>query len=121
MAKLQLFAMLNQEDGAVSGTADFTDQGRARVEARNEGALTLYAAAPDGVLIGADLVAPAGEHLGHLLAWAIQQKMTATQLLEMPFYHPTIEEGFKQALRTSCAATPIAVPENQDTGSPAGA
>ena len=110
-----------EEDGAVSGTADFTDQGRARVEARNEGALTLYAAAPDGVLIGADLVAPAGEHLGHLLAWAIQQKMTATQLLEMPFYHPTIEEGLKQALRTVCAATPIAVPENQDTGSPAGA
>ncbi|MDM7955780.1 dihydrolipoyl dehydrogenase [Blastomonas sp.] len=110
-----------EEDGAVSGTADFSDQGRARVEVRNEGALTLYAAAPDGVLIGADLVAPAGEHLGHLLAWAIQQKMTATQLLEMPFYHPTIEEGLKQALRTVCAATPIAVPENQDAGSPAGA
>lgn len=110
-----------EEDGAVSGTADFTDQGRARVEARNEGALTLYAAAPDGVLIGADLVAPAGEHLGHLLAWAIQQKMTATQLLKMPFYHPTIEEGLKQALRTVCAATPIAIPENHDAGSPAGA
>ena len=110
-----------QDDGAVSGTAEFTDQGRARVEARNEGALTLYAAAPDGVLIGADLVAPAGEHLGHLLAWAIQQKMTATQLLEMPFYHPTIEEGLKQALRTVCAATPIAIPENHDAGSPAGA
>lgn len=110
-----------EEDGAVSGTADFTDQGRAQVEARNEGALTLYAAAPDGVLIGADLVAPAGEHLGHLLAWAIQQKMTATQLLKMPFYHPTIEEGLKQALRTVCAATPIAIPENHDAGSPAGA
>lgn len=110
-----------EEDGAVSGTADFSDQGRARVEARNEGTLTLYAAAPNGVLIGADLVAPAGEHLGHLLAWAIQQKMTATQLLEMPFYHPTIEEGLKQALRTVCAATPIAVPENHDAGSPAGA
>ena len=110
-----------EDDGAVSGTADFTDQGRARVEARNEGALTLYAAAPDGVLIGADMVAPAGEHLGHLLAWAIQQKMTATQLLQMPFYHPTIEEGLKQALRTVCAATPIAEPADQDTGSPAGA
>jgi dihydrolipoamide dehydrogenase len=110
-----------EEDGAVSGTADFSDQGRARVEARNEGALTLYAAAPDGVLIGADLVAPAGEHLGHLLAWAIQQKMTATQLLQMPFYHPTIEEGLKQALRTVCAATPIAEPADHDSGSPSGA
>ena len=108
------------EDGAQSGTADLIDKVRARAELRNEGALTVYAAAPDRVRIGADLLAPAGEHLGHLLAWAIKQKMTATQLLEMPFHHPTIEEGFKQALRTSCAATPIAIPENQDAGSPAG-
>ncbi len=111
----------SEADGAVSGTTDFADQGRARVEARNEGALTLYAAAPDGVLIGADLVAPAGEHLGHLLAWVIQQKMTATQVLQLPFYHPTIEEGLKDALRMVCAATPIPIPDNQDTGSPAGA
>lgn len=111
----------SEADSAVSGTADFGDQGRARVDARNEGALTLYAAAPNGVLIGADLVAPAGEHLGHLLAWAIQQKMTATQVLQMPFYHPTIEEGLKQALRTVCAATPISIPDDQDTGSPPGA
>lgn len=110
-----------EEDGAISGTTDFSDQGRARVEARNQGALTLYASAPDGVLIGADLVAPAGEHLGHLLAWAIQQKMTATQLLKMPFYHPTIEEGLKTALRTVCGATPIPLPQNQDSGSPSGA
>lgn len=110
-----------EADGAVSGTADFGDQGRSRVEARNEGALTLYAAAPDGVLIGADLVAPAGEHLGHLLAWVIQQKLTATEVLQLPFYHPTIEEGLKEALRTVCAATPLPVPDSQDTGSPAGA
>lgn len=110
----------SEADGAVSGTADFSDQGRARVEARADGALTLYAAAPDGVLIGADLVAPAGEHLGHLLAWAIQNRMTATEILTLPFYHPTIEEGLKQALRTVCAATPIAIPATQDAGSPAG-
>lgn len=110
-----------QADAAVSGSSDFSDQGRARVEARNEGALTIYAAAPDGVLIGADMVAPAGEHLGHLLAWAIEQKRTATEVLKMPFYHPTIEEGLKQALRTVCAATPIDVPDDHDAGSPAGA
>jgi dihydrolipoamide dehydrogenase len=108
-------------EGAVSGTSDFSDQGRSRVEARNEGVLTLYAAAPDGLLIGADMIAPAGDHLGHLLTWAIEQKLTATQALEMPFYHPTIEEGLKAALRTVCAATPISVPESQDKGSPAGA
>lgn len=110
-----------EADGAVTGTADFTDQGRARVEARNEGVLTLYAAAPDGQLIGADLIAPAGEHLAHILAWAVQARITATQLLEMPFYHPTIEEGLKEALRTICAATPIALPADQDSGVPSGA
>ncbi|MFT6009259.1 MAG: dihydrolipoamide dehydrogenase [Parasphingorhabdus sp.] len=111
----------SEDDAVVTGTADFSDQGRARVEGINQGVLTLYAAAPDGRLIGADLCTPASEHLAHMLAWAIQQGQTATQLLEMPFYHPTIEEGLKQALRTICAATPIDLPEDQDRGLPAGA
>ncbi|PHR16768.1 MAG: dihydrolipoyl dehydrogenase [Sphingopyxis sp.] len=111
----------SEEEGVITGTADFSDQGRARVEGVNEGVLTLYAAAPDGRLIGADLCTPASEHLAHMLAWAIQQDQTATQLLEMPFYHPTIEEGLKQALRTICAATPLDLPQDQDRGVPSGA
>lgn len=110
-----------EADGAVTGTADFGDQGRARVEGRNEGVLTLYAAAPHGRLIGADLIAPGGEHLAHMLAWAIQRGLTATELLELPFYHPTIEEGLKQALRTICRSTPIPLPQDQDSGTPSGA
>lgn len=111
---------LSECDGVVTGTTEFADQGRARVECRNEGALTVYAAAPDGRLIGADLAAPAGEHIAHLLSWAVQKRMTATQVLELPFYHPTIEEGLKQALRTVCKATPLALPKDQDSGIPAG-
>ncbi len=111
----------SEEDGVITGTADFDDQGRARVEGVNQGSLTLYAAAPDGRLIGADLCCPAGEHLAHMLAWAVQQGQTATQLLEMPFYHPTIEEGLKTALRTICGATPLELPKDQDQGSPPGA
>ncbi len=111
----------SEEQGVVTGTADFSDQGRARVEGINQGVLTLYAAAPDGRLIGADLCDRPCEHLAHMLAWAVQQRQTATQLLEMPFYHPTIEEGLKQALRTICAATPLDLPENQDRGVPSGA
>ena len=111
----------SEEDGVITGTADFSDQGRARVEGVNQGVLTLYAAAPDGRLIGADLCTPASEHLAHMLAWAVQQGQTATQLLEMPYYHPTIEEGLKQALRTICAATPLDLPEDQDRGVPSGA
>lgn len=111
----------SEDEGVITGTASFDDQGRARVEGVNQGILTLYAAAPDGRLIGADLFAPASEHLAHMLAWAVQMKMTATQLLEMPFYHPTIEEGLKPALRTICAARPLSLPDNQDSGAPPGA
>ncbi len=110
----------SEEDGVITGTADFSDQGRARVEGVNQGVLTLYAAAPQGRLIGADMCAPESEHLGHMLTWAIQQGQTASELLEMPFYHPTIEEGLKLALRTICAATPLALPQNQDRGVPSG-
>ena len=109
-----------EADGAITGSSDYSDQGRARVDGRNEGVLTLYAAAPDGRLIGADLIAPAGDHLAHIVAWAIEQGMTASEVLAMPFYHPTIEEGLKDALRTICAATPIALPQDHDTGSPPG-
>ena len=110
----------SEAEGVVTGTADFRDQGRARVEGVNMGVLTLYAAAPDGRLIGADLCSPASEHLAHMLTWAIQQRQTATQLLQMPFYHPTIEEGLKDALRAICKAAPLALPENRDAGSPSG-
>lgn len=109
-----------EEAGVITGTADFRDQGRARVEGVNEGVLTLYAAAPDGRLIGADLCCPGGEHLAHMLAWAVQQGQTASRLLEMPFYHPTIEEGLKSALRTICRATPLALPQDQDESIPPG-
>jgi len=111
----------SEDDGVITGTAEFTDQGRARAEGVNQSVLTLYAAAPDGRLIGADLFTPASEHLAHIIAWAVQHGHTATQLLEMPFYHPTIEEGLKSALRTICGSTPLALPMDQDRGAPSGA
>ena len=52
-----------------------------------------------GRLLGAEMVGPAAEHLGHLLAWSLQNQMTIAQMLEMPFYHPVIEEGLRTALR----------------------
>lgn len=110
----------SEDEAVITGTAHFSDQGRARVDGTNRGVLTLYAAAPDGRLIGADLCTPGSEHLAHMLAWAVQQGMTATELLEMPYYHPTIEEGLKKALRTICGATPLPLPENQDQGVPSG-
>jgi dihydrolipoamide dehydrogenase len=34
-----------------------------------------------------------------LLAWALQMKLTVQQMLDLPFYHPVVEEGVRSALR----------------------
>ncbi len=81
------------------GEVDFARQGRARVAQRNAGLLRIYAAPDSGRLLGAEMCAPAGEHLAHLLALAIDREMTVQQLLRMPVYHPTLEEGLRSALR----------------------
>ena len=61
------------------------------------------AAAVPAILTGlADMAGPGAEHTGHLLAWAIQKNLTASQILQMPFYYPTLEEGLKPALREIC-------------------
>ncbi len=81
------------------GAIDFADQGRSRVLHRNCGLLRLYGEHGTGVLLGAEMIGPRAEHIGHLLAWSIQQHRTVDQLLEMPFYHPVIEEGLRTGLR----------------------
>ena len=45
------------------------------------------------------MVGPAAEHIGHLLAWAVQAQLTVQQMLDSPFYHPVVEEGVRTALR----------------------
>ncbi|MBB1088749.1 dihydrolipoyl dehydrogenase [Lysobacter sp. SG-8] len=81
------------------GEVAFEDQGRARVMQVNHGLLRVYGERESGLLLGAEMIGPAGEHLAHLLAWAIQARLTVGQVLEMPFYHPVIEEGVRTALR----------------------
>ena len=85
------------------GSASFANQGRARAGQRNAGRIALYADRADGKLLGAELCAPAGEHLAHLLALAIGQQMTVAGLLGMPFYHPVLEEGLRTALRDAAS------------------
>ncbi len=65
----------------------------------NHGLLRVYADRSSGRLTGAEMCAPQGEHLAHLLALAVQRKLTVRELLSMPFYHPVLEEGLRTALR----------------------
>ncbi|MCA0920392.1 dihydrolipoyl dehydrogenase [Pseudooceanicola nanhaiensis] len=106
------------EDGdpdIVTGTVDYADQGRARTMGEAHGLLRIHARRTDGRLTGADLVAPGGEHLAHLLAWAIECGMSAGQVLEMPFYHPTLEEGLRSALRDVCRQLSEPAPWHRST------
>ena len=72
--------------------------GRAMIMARNRGLIRVYADKASGRLLGAEMVCTKGENLGHLLAWCIQQEMTVGETLQMPFYHPVIEEALQAAL-----------------------
>lgn len=81
------------------GSAEGKSNGRARIIGGTDSLIRLYADKHSGKLLGASLLASAGEHLAHQLAWAIQRGETAQSLLEMPFYHPVIEEMLASALQ----------------------
>jgi len=83
----------------ITGKVTFEGQGRSIVKLKEQGLLHVYMQEETGLILGAELQAPAGEHLAHLLAWAISMKLTVFEALKMPFYHPVIEEGLRTALR----------------------
>ena len=101
---------------SVIGTASYDDQGRAKVEGCNAGLVRFYADRRDGRLTGATMAGPAVEHSAHLIAWAIQSGWTATEVLDLPIYHPTFEEGIKGALRSICAEVHAPTPPDRDDG-----
>jgi dihydrolipoamide dehydrogenase len=101
------------------GEVSFEGQGRSRVMLKNQGMLKVYGEQGTGLLLGAEMFGPAAEHIGHLLSWAIAQRQTVAQILEMPFYHPVIEEGVRTALRDLNAKlhiAPVAVENSMDCG-----
>jgi dihydrolipoamide dehydrogenase len=93
-----------------TGLIDFGNQGRSRVMRENHGLGALYADRKTHRFLGAELAAPRGEHLGHLLAWAHQSNLTIEEMLAMPFYHPVVEEGLRTALRDLAAKLPAIEP-----------
>ena len=85
--------------GTLAGEARFEHQSRARMAQRDDGILRIYAEPVNGRLLGAEMCSPGAEHMGHLLALAIDRSLTVHDMLRMPFYHPVLEEGLRTALR----------------------
>ncbi|TVS10749.1 MAG: dihydrolipoyl dehydrogenase [Wenzhouxiangella sp.] len=81
------------------GSLDFRNQGRSRVMGKSRGLLRVYGEHGSGLFMGAEMFGPAAEHIAHLLAWSAQQRLTVDEMLDMPFYHPVIEEGLRTALQ----------------------
>ncbi len=92
---------IKDDTNVVTATYDFKQQGRAFLINKNAGLANLYVQKSDGKLLGAQIAAPAGEHLAHHLAWAMEQELTIYDMLQLPFYHPTLEEGL-YALLLNC-------------------
>ena len=86
-------------DDVAIGEVDFSNQGRSRIMLKNQGKMRVYAERGSEVFLGAEMAGPAMEHIAHLLAWAAQQRLTVPQMLDMPFYHPVVEEGLRTALQ----------------------
>ena len=91
--------LLNGREHFAIGAVSFDDQGRSRVMRQNKGMLRVYGEYGSGRFLGAEMAGPRAEHIGHLLAWAHQAGLTVDQMLDMPFYHPVVEEGLRTALR----------------------
>ncbi|SHM94614.1 dihydrolipoamide dehydrogenase [Duganella sacchari] len=81
------------------GKVSFENQGRSRVMLQNKGMLRVYAEYATGRFLGAEMIGPRAENIGHLLSWAVQAGLTVEAMLDMPFYHPVVEEGVRTALR----------------------
>ena len=81
------------------GEVNYAEQGRARVMGKNAGIVRIYGDRIGGALLGAEMFGPRVENTAHLLSWAIQSGLSVERALEMPVYHPVLEEGIRTALR----------------------
>ncbi len=96
-----------EQDKVVIGTALGKANGRLRILGGESSVLRVYADGQTGRLLGASMLATGGEHIAHLLAWAIQRGETAGQLLGLPFYHPVVEELLQSALQDIARQLPV--------------
>ncbi len=93
--------IIDQNIEHVIGKVSFEGQGRSIVKLKEQGILKIYADETTHKVLGAELQAPDGEHLAHLISWGITMGLTVKEMLQMPFYHPVIEEGLRTALRAA--------------------
>ncbi len=96
---MSLAEIENSDLNYVIGKVSFDSQGRSRVMGVNCGLLHVYGCKETHTILGASMVGPDAEYIGHIIANAITNDLSVKNLLDTPFYHPTILEGLRTALR----------------------
>lgn len=92
------WAELAQNPDIVVGEMRMGPVGRALIMGKNKGVMRVYVDKNSAVIVGGVLISTRGEHVAHLLAWAIQLGLTVYDVLRLPFYHPVIEEALQACL-----------------------
>lgn len=78
---------------------DFLGSGMAHIMGETEGMIKLLADAKTGVVVGAFVIGPNACELGGTLTLAVRSAMTARQLRETVFAHPSLTESISEMLR----------------------
>jgi dihydrolipoamide dehydrogenase len=89
---------IEDRDDILIGSFDFTKQQRAMLMDSNYGLARLYVEKESARIVGAEMVTLRAEHLAHHLAWAMEQELTVYEMMQLPYYHPTVEEGLYMLL-----------------------
>jgi len=92
-----VYSSLNPEQ-TIIGRARMAQGPRHEIYNDRRGMIQVYVDKNSGILLGAEIFGRGGEHMAQTLVLAIEHKMTVGEILQMPVYHPSLEEVMKDAL-----------------------
>ena len=82
----------------VIGRARMAQGPRHEIYNDHRGMIQVYVDKDSGTLLGAEIFGRGAEHMAQTLVLAIEHEMTVGEILQMPVYHPSLEEVMKDAL-----------------------
>ena len=91
------YSSLNPEQ-TIIGRARMAQGPRHEIYNDHRGMIQVYVDKASGSLLGAEIFGRGAEHMAHTLVLAIEHEMTVGEILQMPVYHPSLEEVMKSAL-----------------------
>lgn len=89
------------QDKIIIGQARMSSGPRHEIYNDHRGMIQVYADKENGTLLGAEIFGRGAEHMAQTLVLAIEHGMSVDEILQMPVYHPSLEEVMKGALNNA--------------------